>query len=49
LLLVNLFRPFRGAASVGFFRAYRVDLDGFAKGWMVALALVGLAWVVFRL
>ena len=48
LLLVNLFHPLRGAAGVGFWRAYRVDLTGFAKGWGVALALVALAWVLFR-
>jgi Na+/proline symporter len=47
LLLVNLFHPLRGAAGVGFWRAYRVDLSGFAKGWLVALALVALAWLVF--
>lgn len=48
LLLVNLFHPFRGAAGQGFWRAYRVDLTGFAQGWLVALALVALAWLVFR-
>jgi len=48
LLLGNLFHPMRGAAGVGFFRAYRTDLKGFAQGWLVALSLVGLAWVVFR-
>jgi hypothetical protein len=48
LLLVNLFHPLRGAAGAGFWRAYRVDLAGFAKGWLVALSLVALAWLVFR-
>jgi Na+/proline symporter len=47
LLLVNLFHPLRGAAGAGFWRAYRVDLSGFAKGWLVAFALVALAWLVF--
>jgi Na+/proline symporter len=47
LLLVNLFHPLRGAAGVGFWRAYRVDLSGFAKGWLVAVTLVALAWLVF--
>ena len=31
-LLVNLLHPVRGAAGVGFFRAYREDLKGFAIG-----------------
>jgi Na+/proline symporter len=48
LLLVNLFHPIRGAAGQGFWRAYRVDLTGFAQGWLVALALVALAWLGFR-
>jgi Na+/proline symporter len=48
LLLVHLFHPLRGAAGAGFWRAYRVDLAGFAKGWLVAVALVALAWLVFR-
>ena len=48
LLLVNLFHTLRGAAGAGFWRAYRVDLAGFAKGWGVALSLVALAWLVFR-
>ena len=30
LLLVHLLNPQRGAAGVGFFRAYREDLVGFA-------------------
>jgi len=47
LLLLNLFHPLRGAAGEGFWRAYRVDLAGFAQGWLVALSLVALAWLVF--
>ncbi len=48
LLLVNLFHPRRGAAGAGFFRAYRRDLAGFANGWLIAAALVALAWVLYR-
>lgn len=48
LLLVNLFRPSRRVAGVGFLRAYRVDLQGFAIGWALALALVGAAWLLMR-
>jgi len=40
LLLVNLLHPRRGAAGVGFFRAYREDLRGFAVGWAIAAVLV---------
>jgi Na+/proline symporter len=47
LLLVNLFHPLRAAAGAGFWRAFRVDLAGFAQGWLVAFALVALAWLVF--
>ena len=49
MLLVNLFHLRRGAAGVGFFQAYRVDLKGFAIGWAMALGLVGFLWVIFRL
>jgi Na+/proline symporter len=48
LLLVNLFHPVRGAAGAGFWRAYRVDMKGFACGWLLALGMVALAWLVFR-
>jgi Na+/proline symporter len=48
LLAVNLFHPLRGAAGVSFWQAYRVDLKGFANGWLVALSLVALAWLIFR-
>jgi hypothetical protein len=37
-----------GSRFAGFWRACRVDLAGFAKGWLVALALVALAGMVFR-
>lgn len=49
LLLVNLFHPRRGAAGVGFFRAYRVDLKGFAVGWTIVAALVFIVWALFHL
>ena len=39
-LLVNLLHLRRGAAGVGFFRAYREDLKGFAVGWLIAAGLV---------
>ena len=39
-LLVNLLHLRRGAAGVGFFRAYREDLTGFAVGWLIAAGLV---------
>jgi Na+/proline symporter len=39
-LLVNLLHPVRGAAGVGFFRAYREDLKGFAIGCSIAAGLV---------
>jgi Na+/proline symporter len=39
-LLVNLLHPRRGAAGVGILRAYRVDLQGFAVGWLIAAGLV---------
>jgi Na+/proline symporter len=46
LLLVNLLHPFRGTHGVGFLRAYRVDLKGFAIGWALAIILVlGTSWL----
>ena len=47
-LLVNLLHPRRGAAGVGFFRAYREDLRGFAVGWAVAAGLVLGTWLLLR-
>lgn len=49
LLLLNLLHPVRGAAGAGFLRAYRVDLRGFAVGWVLALALVSAAWLLLRM
>jgi len=47
LLLVNLLNPVRGAAGVGFWRAYRIDFKGFVYGWLLALAMVAVAWLAF--
>ncbi len=47
LLLINLGSLRRAAAGVGFFRAFRTDLKGFGTGWLLALAVVGLAWLIF--
>ncbi len=47
-LLVNLLRPFRATHGVGFFRAYRVDLLGFALGWLWVVLLVFLTWLLLR-
>jgi Na+/proline symporter len=47
-LLVHLLNPVRGAAGVPLLRAYREDLRGFALGWTMVLALVGLTWWFFR-
>jgi Na+/proline symporter len=48
LLIVNLMHPMRAARARGFFRTYRVDLEGFATGWALAIALVGAAWLIFH-
>ena len=46
LLLVNLLHPFRGTQGTGFLKAYRVDLTGFAIGWLLAIVLVlGTSWM----
>ncbi|MCI0421601.1 MAG: hypothetical protein L0312_20645, partial [Acidobacteria bacterium] len=46
LLLVNVLHPLRGAQGVGFLKAYRVDLKGFAIGWGLAIVLVlGTSWL----
>jgi len=46
LLLVNLLHPLRGTHGVGFLKAYRVDLKGFAIGWGLAIILVlGTSWL----
>lgn len=48
LLLVNLFRLRRGAGAYGFRHAYRTDLVGFAVGWMIAIALIAVAFLLFN-
>lgn len=48
LILVHLFHLRRGAGGMGFLRAYRTDLKGFAIGWIIALALFLGAWLLFR-
>ncbi len=45
-LLVNLLQPRQGAAGVGFLKAYREDLRGFAVGWVVAIGLVFGTWLL---
>jgi hypothetical protein len=47
-LLVNLLHPGRGAAGVGFFRAYREDLKGFATGCAIAAGLVFGTWLLLQ-
>jgi Na+/proline symporter len=48
LILVHLLHLRRGAGGVGFLRAYHTDLQGFAIGWALALALLLGAWLLFR-
>jgi Na+/proline symporter len=47
LILVNLLRLREAAAGVSLWRAYRVDLRGFATGWIIAGGLILVAWLVF--
>jgi Na+/proline symporter len=49
LLLLNLANLRAAARPVGFFRAYREDLSGFAIAWAIAIALVVLVWGILRL
>jgi Na+/proline symporter len=49
LLLVNLFRPREAARGFGFFHAYRDDLVGFVKGWIIVAVMVLIAWACVRL
>lgn len=48
LLLVNLLRPWRGAAGRGW-RAYSEDLGGFALGWIMVAALVAATAIFLRM
>jgi Na+/proline symporter len=48
LLLVHLLNPWRATGGVGFFRAYREDLVGFATGWTLVVGLVLLTLILFN-
>ena len=48
LILVHLLNPGRATGGVGFFRAYREDLVGFATGWALVIGLVILTWIFFN-
>lgn len=48
-LLINLLSPLRASFGKGFLRAYRVDLKGFVMGWLWALLLVALTWLMLKL
>ena len=49
LIVANLLQLRRGAGCNSFFGAYREDLSGFFTGWGIAVAMVALAWVLFRM
>jgi Na+/proline symporter len=49
LILVNLLRLREAAAGLPLWRAYGTDLRGFAVGWLIAAALVLLAWAVLHI
>ncbi|HEX4810415.1 MAG TPA: sodium:solute symporter family protein [Bryobacteraceae bacterium] len=49
LLVVNLLHLRRGAAGKPFVVAYREDLAGFIAGWAIALGMLALAWLLFKL
>ncbi len=46
LLVTNLLQLRKAAAGFGW-RAYRIDLKGFAVGWVIVIGLVFFAWVLF--
>lgn len=48
LIMVNLLRLKRASHGLGFHRAYRSDLVGFAKGWGWVLVLVFGTWLMFQ-
>jgi hypothetical protein len=48
LLLVHMLNPWRATGDVGFFRAYREDLRGFATGWGIVIGLVIVTWLFFN-
>lgn len=47
-LIVHLLHPSRGTHGATFWRAYRTDLAGFARGWIWVLLLVALTWLMLR-
>lgn len=47
-LIVHLLHPGRGRQGMGIWRAYRTDLEGFARAWVWVLLLVGLTWLMLR-
>ena len=49
LLLVNLLHPIRGACGVGFFKAYRVDLQGLLLGSILSSGLVLGLWALLKI
>ncbi len=46
LLLVNALSPRRSAGGKGILRAYRMDLRGFATGWVISFGLVAVFWLL---
>lgn len=48
-LFVNLLRMRSGAAGLSLWRAYRIDLVGLIKGFLLAAGLVFLTWLFLRL
>ena len=48
LLLVNLFHLRSGAGGYGLLHAYRTDFRGFAAGWIIAVALIAVVWLLFH-
>lgn len=49
LILVNLLRLRQAAAGLPLWRAYRIDLRGFAIGWVIAGGLVAVMWLILRI
>jgi Na+/proline symporter len=47
LLVTNILRLREAAAGFGW-RAFRIDLRGFAIGWAIVIGLVGSAWFLFN-
>jgi Na+/proline symporter len=47
LLVTNLLRLRKASAGFGW-RAYRIDLQGFAIGWAIVILLVFLVWLLFN-